>query len=108
MVENEGVFQEVKDRKVAELPDAIETAKRKGSFTKHKTTLQMFYFIILYSNFSVNTRCFDDILRLKFIKKENMDIITKYFGPKASNKIALLAASINVLTCLIFYIVSII
>lgn len=37
-----------------------------------------------------------------------MDIITKYFGPKASNKIALLAASINVLTCLIFYIVSII
>lgn len=37
-----------------------------------------------------------------------MDIITKYFGPKASNKIALLAASINLLTCLIFYIVSII
>lgn len=37
-----------------------------------------------------------------------MDIITKYFGPKASNKIALLASSINVLTCLIFYIVSII
>ncbi len=30
----------------------------------------MFYFVILYSNFSVNTRCFDGILRLKFIKKE--------------------------------------
>ena len=27
-----------------------------------------------------------------------MDIITKYFGPKASNKIAILAASINLLT----------
>ena len=37
-----------------------------------------------------------------------MDIITKYFGPKASNKIALLASSINLLTCLIFYIASII
>ena len=37
-----------------------------------------------------------------------MDIITKYFGPKASNKIAILAASINVLTCLIFYIASVI
>lgn len=37
-----------------------------------------------------------------------MDIITKYFGPKASNTIALLASAINVLTCLIFYIASII
>ena len=37
-----------------------------------------------------------------------MDIITKYFGPKASNKIAVLASSINVLTCMIFYIASII
>lgn len=37
-----------------------------------------------------------------------MDVITKYFGPKASNKIALLAAGINVLTFFIFYLVSII
>lgn len=37
-----------------------------------------------------------------------MDIITKYFGPKASTKIAILASAINVLTCLIFYIASII
>lgn len=37
-----------------------------------------------------------------------MDIITRYFGPKASNKIAVLASAINILTCLIFYIVSII
>lgn len=35
-----------------------------------------------------------------------MDIITKYFGPKASNKISVLAASINLLTCVIFYIAS--
>lgn len=37
-----------------------------------------------------------------------MDIITKYFGPKASNKIAVLASAINLLTCMIFYIASII
>ena len=33
-----------------------------------------------------------------------MDIITKYFGPKASTKVAVLASVINLLTCLIFYI----
>ena len=37
-----------------------------------------------------------------------MDIITKYFGPKASNKVAVLVSAINLLTCGIFYIVSII
>ncbi|MBE6813531.1 MAG: VUT family protein [Ruminococcaceae bacterium] len=37
-----------------------------------------------------------------------MDIITKHFGPKASNQISLLAAWINLLTCLIFFIASII
>ena len=37
-----------------------------------------------------------------------MDIITKYFGPKASNKIAIFASAINVLTCMIFFIASII
>ena len=37
-----------------------------------------------------------------------MDIITKHFGPKASNKISILAAGINLLTCIIFFVVSII
>lgn len=37
-----------------------------------------------------------------------MDMITKYFGPKASNRIAILASGINLMTCAIFYIVSII
>ena len=35
-----------------------------------------------------------------------MDIITKYFGPKASTKIAILASAINLLTCAIFFIAS--
>ena len=33
-----------------------------------------------------------------------MDIITKHFGPKASNRISLLACGINLLTCAIFFI----
>ena len=37
-----------------------------------------------------------------------MDIITKHFGPKASNSITLLAAMINLLTCLIFFVASVI
>ena len=35
-----------------------------------------------------------------------MDIITKHFGPKASNSVTVLAAAINLLTCLIFFLVS--
>ena len=35
-----------------------------------------------------------------------MDIITKHFGPKASNSISILAAAINLLTCLIFFVAS--
>ena len=35
-----------------------------------------------------------------------MDIITKHFGPKASNKISILAAGINLMTCLIFFVAS--
>lgn len=37
-----------------------------------------------------------------------MDTITMYFGPKASTKIAILATAVNLLTCVIFYIASII
>ena len=32
-----------------------------------------------------------------------MDLITGHFGPKASNRISILAAAINLLTCLIFF-----
>ena len=35
-----------------------------------------------------------------------MDVITKHFGPKASNSISLLAVMINLLTCLIFFVAS--
>ena len=32
-----------------------------------------------------------------------MDVITKHFGPKASNRICILASGINLLTCFIFF-----
>ena len=35
-----------------------------------------------------------------------MDIITKHFGPGASNRISLLACGINLLTCAIFFVAS--
>ena len=35
-----------------------------------------------------------------------MDIITKHFGPKASNIISILASVINLLTCMIFFLAS--
>ena len=35
-----------------------------------------------------------------------MDIITKHFGPKASNQVSILAVGINLLTCLIFFVAS--
>lgn len=35
-----------------------------------------------------------------------MDIITKHFGPEASNRISILATGINLLTCLIFFVAS--
>lgn len=37
-----------------------------------------------------------------------MDIITKHFGPGASNRISILAVGINLLTCLIFFVASVI
>ena len=37
-----------------------------------------------------------------------MDIITKHFGPKASNRVSVMASLINLLTCLIFFVASII
>ncbi|MBQ3079750.1 MAG: VUT family protein [Clostridia bacterium] len=37
-----------------------------------------------------------------------MDVITKHFGPRASNRISVLASLVNLLTCMIFFIASII
>jgi hypothetical protein len=38
----------------------------------------------------------------------SMDVVTKHFGPRASTKLSIFAIFVNLLTCLIFFIVSII
>ena len=38
----------------------------------------------------------------------SMDIVTKHFGPRASTRMSIFAVLVNLLTCLIFYIASII
>ena len=37
-----------------------------------------------------------------------MDIVTKHFGPRASTRMSIFAIAVNLLSCLIFYVVSII
>lgn len=55
----------------------------------------------LYQN---NWIALDGGILISWLSFMCMDIITKYFGPGASNKIAVLAAAINVLTCVVFYV----
>ena len=62
----------------------------------NKTLLQTYYIAL------------DGGILISWLSFMCMDIITKYFGPKASNKVAVLASAINLLTCFIFYIASII
>lgn len=38
----------------------------------------------------------------------SMDVVTKHFGPKAATKMSVFAIAVNLLTCLIFYVASII
>ena len=38
----------------------------------------------------------------------SMDVVTKHFGPKASTRMSIFAILVNLLTCLIFFIVSVI
>ncbi|MBR3693072.1 MAG: VUT family protein [Erysipelotrichales bacterium] len=79
------------------------------------TTVSLFVVSVICMNLLANKTLFqnyyialDGGILISWLSYMCMDIITKYFGPKASNKIAVLASSINVLTCFIFYIASII
>ena len=51
---------------------------------------------------------FDGGILISWLSFMCMDIITKHFGPVASTIISIHAASINLLTCLIFFVASII
>lgn len=79
------------------------------------TTVSLFVVSVICMNLLANKTllqttyiALDGGILISWLSFMCMDIITKYFGPKASNKIAILASSINLLTCAIFYIASII
>lgn len=79
------------------------------------TTVSLFVVSVICMNLLANKTllqttyiALDGGILISWLSFMCMDIITKYFGPKASNKIAVLASSINLLTCAIFYIASII
>ncbi|MBQ7918639.1 MAG: VUT family protein [Lachnospiraceae bacterium] len=79
------------------------------------TVVSLFVVSVICMNLLANKTLFqttwialDGGILISWLSFMCMDIITKYFGPKASNTIAVLASAINVLTCLIFYIASII
>ena len=50
----------------------------------------------------------DGGILVSWISFLSMDIVTKHFGPKSSTKMSIFAIFVNLLTCLIFFIVSII
>lgn len=79
------------------------------------TTVSLFVVSVICMNLLANKTllqtpyiALDGGILISWLSFMCMDIITKYFGPKASTKIAILASAINVLTCAIFYIASII
>ena len=79
------------------------------------TTVSLFVVSVICMNLLANKTllqttyiALDGGILISWLSFMCMDIITKYFGPKASNKIAIMASAINVLTCMIFYIASII
>ena len=79
------------------------------------TTVSLFVVSVICMNLLANKTliqttyiALDGGILISWLSFMCMDIITKYFGPKASNKIAVLASVINLLTCAIFYIASII
>lgn len=79
------------------------------------TTVSLFVVSVICMNLLANKTliqtpyiALDGGILISWLSFMCMDIITKYFGPKASNKIAVLAAAINLLTCAVFFIASII
>ena len=77
------------------------------------TTVSLFVVSVICMNLLANKTllqteymALDGGILISWLSFMCMDIITKYFGPKASTKIAVLASVINLLTCVIFYIAS--
>ncbi len=79
------------------------------------TTVSLFVVSVICMNLLANKTllqtewiALDGGILISWLSFMCMDIITKYFGPKASNKVAVLASAINLLTCFVFYVASVI
>lgn len=103
------------------MPKFIARLKREAEETKillrsiPSTVVSLFVVSVVCMNLLANKTllqtewiALDGGILVSWLSFMCMDIITKYFGPKASNKVAFLACAINLLTCLIFYVTSII
>lgn len=100
-----------------------ETNLLKKSYIKMKillrsipaTTVTLFVVSVVCMNLLANKTllqldwiALDGGILISWLSFMCMDIITRHFGPKASNSISVLAVVINLLTCLIFFVASII
>ena len=79
------------------------------------TVVTLFVVSVICMNLLANKTLFqNDIIALdggiliSWLSFMCMDIITKHFGPEPSNRISILATGINLLTCLIFFVASVI
>ena len=77
------------------------------------TVVTLFVVSVISMNLLANKTLFqsefiaiDGGILISWLSFLSMDIITKHFGPRASTKISVLAAAINLLTCLIFFVAS--
>lgn len=100
-----------------------ETNLLKKSYIKMKillrsipaTTVTLFVVSVVCMNLLANKTllqlnwiALDGGILISWLSFMCMDIITRHFGPKASNSISVLAVAINLLTCLIFFVASMI
>lgn len=74
-------------------------------FTVSVITMNLLANKTLYQNDII---AIDGGILVSWLSFLSMDVVTKHFGPKASTRMSVFAIAVNLLTCLIFYIASII
>lgn len=99
---------------MSEIKEKIKTERQKTALLLSSiptTVVTLFVVSVVCMNLLANKT----LLQLEYIALDGgiliswlsfmcMDVITKHFGPGASNRISILAAGINLLCCLIFFV----
>ena len=108
-----------KNRKIAtKAKEIIQSTRMEFKILLHSipaTVVTLFVVSVICMNLLANKTllqldwiALDGGILISWLSFMCMDIITKHFGPKASNCISILAVAINLLTCLIFFVASVI